>query len=128
MSDRAGFFWIPVTVYLLLILGLSSIPGANMPYAIQLSPDKLLHCLEYSGLGFLLIRAVKGTYPEFRFSFRIALAASAGVALTDELYQNLIPGRFPDPLDWVFDVTGAAAGAWIALTFLKRNWFAKWMK
>lgn len=128
MSDRTGFFWIPVTAYLLLILGLSSIPGEKMPYAIQLSPDKLLHCLEYSGFGFLLMRAVKGSFPEFRFFFRITLAVSALMALTDELYQNLIPGRFPDPLDWVFDVAGAAAGAWISLTFLKRNWLPKWMK
>jgi VanZ family protein len=38
--------------------------------------------------------------------------------ITDELHQYFIPGRFPDPSDWVADTLGAAAGALITFSLL----------
>lgn len=75
----------------------------------DLPPDKMLHFLAYGVLGFLVTAAV---VTRGRWSWRTAgltAVALAGFAALDELTQPLF-GRSAEPLDWVWDLAGLAAG------------------
>ncbi|CAB4243179.1 VanZ like family protein (modular protein) [Methylacidimicrobium sp. AP8] len=98
--------WIAFFAYALLLLSLSSIPGANLPREVSRVNDKLLHGIAYSGAG-LLARLAGGSTPA-------ATAAVAILGALDENYQRLIPGRTPDPFDWAADLSGGFLGAVLA--------------
>ncbi|MBI1768207.1 MAG: VanZ family protein [Bacteroidetes bacterium] len=93
--------------YTLIILG-SSIPGKKIPEIFTLTPDKLIHCVEYLVLGFLLMRWLTSDFTSFtgKKSAVIVLLVGALCAMADELYQNLTPNRTPDFYDWCLDVVG----------------------
>jgi VanZ family protein len=93
--------------YLLIIAG-SSIPGKKIPHFFTLTPDKLIHCLEYFGLGFLLVRWFTTQFTSFslRKVAMLALLVGAICGMMDEFYQNLTPNRTPDFYDWCLDVVG----------------------
>ena len=79
--------------------------------------DKLAHLGEYGLLGFLLLRALSGSFP--RWSLRaivgLALVLTILYGVGDEWHQSWVPLRTPDPLDLMADALGAAlaAGFWI---------------
>ena len=75
--------------------------------------DKIGHAGLYAVLGGLL-RVATG-----RGGVAVALAAGYGV--TDEVHQAFVPGRSPDPLDWLADVVGAALGAGLVASFARRR-------
>jgi len=90
--------------------------GTNLP------ADKTLHFLAYGALGLLAaaLVAVSG-----RWSARRGAALAAGLAAfaaIDEVTQPWF-GRSADPLDWVYDLIGLAAGiaAIAALNALLRS-------
>ncbi|HEU4334284.1 MAG TPA: VanZ family protein [Candidatus Eisenbacteria bacterium] len=120
MGGRALFlrYWLPVLLYVLLIFTLSSLPGPKIPGPFRWM-DKLVHMLEYSLFGLLVGRAIRFTMiGGGRAAVSIAaIAFGAGVALLDELYQSLIPGRHSDPFDWLVDV-GAITAAVVATQVL----------
>jgi hypothetical protein len=76
--------------------------------------DKVVHATLYAVLGGLL-RLATG-----RVGAAVAIAAAVGMA--DEIYQSTIPGRSPDPLDWVADVLGAFAGAALVTALARSRW------
>lgn len=129
MSKSVWFFRIPVFIYLLIITTLSSIPAPDLPHVVQLSPDKLLHLMEYFGLGFLLFRWGNTEKSEMKLSRLFILVWILGSAYAgfDEVYQNFIPGRFMDLLDWVSDLTGVILGSLVSYLFISKGWFKKWM-
>jgi VanZ family protein len=95
--------------YVLIILG-SSVPGKKIPEIFTLTPDKLIHCVEYFALGFLLSRWFVAEWSSVAIT-RIGLAiiiAGSLCGIMDELYQNLTPNRTPDFYDWCLDFTGVA--------------------
>lgn len=99
-------FWFPVLLYITLIFTLSSIPNLKIPDFPGLT-DKLVHACEYGVLGFLVVRALRGTTMATSVpAALVALLVGMGVALADELYQAYIPGRESDPLDFAADTTG----------------------
>src|SRR5262245_7919181 len=103
-SRRGGFIsaWLPVLAYVALIFILSSQPGLKPPFRWS-NGDKLAHTLEYGGLGFLLVRALR-TGPTGMGPVAGGLAALAiGMAIgaSDETYQRLVPGRESSVLDWM---------------------------
>jgi VanZ family protein len=102
--------WIPVAVYIVLILVASSIPNLRSPGG-WVGSDKAWHLLEYAVLGGLLRRAFgrPGTS-----GWAAALTAAAAVAALDEFYQSLVPGRFSSFYDWTADLFGAGIGSALA--------------
>ncbi|VVM07831.1 hypothetical protein MAMC_01848 [Methylacidimicrobium cyclopophantes] len=102
-SGKRIFRWIAFFAYALLLLSLSSIPGSKLPREVGLVNDKLLHGTAYSGAG-MLARMATGATP-------LATAAVALLGAVDENYQRWIPGRTPDPRDWVADLFGGFLGA-----------------
>lgn len=119
-SRRGGFVraWLPVLAYVVLIFALSSQPGLAPPFRFT-NGDKLAHTLEYGGLGFLLVRALRigpramGPVAGGLAALAIGMAVGAG----DELYQRYVPGRESAVLDWVADTGGLvfAQLAWLAV-------------
>lgn len=106
--------------YVIIILG-SSVPGKKIPSIFKLTPDKLIHCVEYFVLGFLLSRWLEF---ELKLSWKktagIVLLVGATCGIIDELYQNLTPNRTPDFYDWCLDFTGLALSV-LAFSVLKKR-------
>jgi len=106
--------------FVLIILG-SSIPGKKIPAIFQLTPDKLIHCVEYFVLGFLLSRwfATEVKFP-WKKVVLLVLFVGALCGMTDELYQNLTPNRTPDFYDWCLDFTGVVLSTLVFSALRKR--------
>ena len=101
-------FWFPVLLYVTLIFTVSSIPNLKIPNFPGLS-DKLVHATEYGILGFLMVRALRGTTLASSVpAALVTLLFGLGVGLADELYQAYVPGRSSDPLDFAADASGLA--------------------
>tara|TARA_B100000809_G_C14740896_1_gene388553 strand:- start:105 stop:470 length:366 start_codon:yes stop_codon:yes gene_type:complete len=86
-------------LYLLIILAASSIPGNSLPKLVILSPDKLLHIVEYGILGFL-------TYKSFYSVSLPIIVGSLLFAGLDEIWQSFIPGRMSSIYDVIADIIG----------------------
>lgn len=105
--SKQSFARLSALIIPLIILAGSSVPGDKIPKAFELTPDKLIHCVEYAVLGFFLYRWVD---LEFRFTTTatalLTLLLGTVFGALDENYQRLIPGRNPDVYDWVLDTVG----------------------
>lgn len=110
-------------LFILVILGGSSVQGKNIPEAFSLTPDKLIHCLEYAMLGFLLFRWLRLEYPLQTINTISVITFLSGslMGVIDENYQRLIPGRFPDFWDWVLDSMGVFLAAACMNVIAKRK-------
>ena len=106
--------YLPLVLYWLLILTLTSLPGADVPN-IHIN-DKIEHMLAYGGLGFLLNLSLRiqnkftfiKKYPAW---FSILIVSIYGAL--DELHQLFIPDRSCDILDWTADTIGVIIGVTI---------------
>lgn len=102
--------WLPPLLYLAVIYILSGMSAPPLPAGWT---GNLLHYPEYAILGFLLARALEGgrrdvpLLPGPLGAFALAVVLGA----LDELHQSFVPGRMPDPVDWLHDAVGAAFGA-----------------
>jgi hypothetical protein len=119
---RGLILWGPVVAYCALIFALSSI--SRVPALPGGMSDKTAHALLYSGLGFLVARALSGGAARpMRLGVPVAVVAfSALYGLSDECHQLFVPLRQFDLLDLASDVAGGAAGtaAWWAWGILWR--------
>ncbi len=137
MTDRAGargwkrtvVYWGPVVCYAGLIFYLSaqSHPDDDLPSLFGAVNDKVLHALEYAGLGGLCYRA-------FRWGATETVAARAAVfsivaaslyGVTDEVHQMFVPFREAGWQDWLADAAGAMLGAVGARRWYEMNWPAR---
>ncbi len=69
--------------------------------------DKVIHFSSYAALGAATAWALRPS------SWRRVARAWLGVAAlgaADEVHQHWIPGRSPDPVDWLADSAGGAVG------------------
>ena len=96
--------WILVAAWAGVIFAGSSVPGSDIPGGYSVYG----HLAEYFVLGGLAAFAVGG--PK-RTAIGVALLLCAAYAASDEIHQAFVPMRMPDPLDWLTDMLGAAAGA-----------------
>src|SRR5438132_4853761 len=122
--DKFLRYWVPVLLYVSLIFGLSSIENLHPPAGLEIS-DKVAHLTEYGLLGFLLVRALRGTNA-FETSLPAALVSllcGLAVGFADELYQAHVPGRSSDPGDYAADATGVVLSliVFLALRVLRRR-------
>lgn len=113
--------WIVPVLYMLVVVGLSSIPGgsgseAGVSDRVPSLISNALHLPLYAGLAFLWARALvagAGLAPVRAAVIAAAIAAVFG--LFDELYQGLTPGRTTSLTDWLANAIGAAAGCLVYL-------------
>ncbi|MEK6632417.1 MAG: VanZ family protein [Nitrospirota bacterium] len=112
---RFVVYWGPVVGYAGLIFYLSaqSHPDEDLPSLLGNVNDKVLHALEYAGLGGLCYRAFRwGTSRSMAthaLFFSILTASLYGV--TDEVHQLFVPFRESSWQDWLADATGSGLGA-----------------
>ncbi len=108
--------YLPALLYMALIFTLSSFHTLPLQQIDQISLDKIYHCLEYAVLGYLLTRLLEQGWRMQGFTMFL-LAASFGIAfaLSDEIHQIFVPGRFFSYWDIAADSLGAVAGCWIYL-------------
>jgi VanZ family protein len=113
---RRSLTWSTVALWAGVIFYFSSIPGSDVPGIV---PAPVAHFCEYFILGALLYSALRiDLSPRAAFIWAVAIASA--YAVSDEFHQHFVVMRTPDPLDWVVDTLGAAAGAGTAHTLLRR--------
>ncbi len=115
---RPKSYKILVLLYLLLILAISKIPGYSIPDPEILSADKLLHILEYSILGFLMVRSLNRIS---RIPIIIIITGSLIFASIDEMLQRFTPGRLPDVYDFIADALGIFLGLILTIIIVRNN-------
>jgi VanZ family protein len=113
-------YWLPVLAYVALIITLSAQPQVRPPVDF-LGVDKWLHMIEYGGLGFVLVRALRASMPRrdplvAAFS---TLGAGLVMAVGDEVFQSFIPGRDSSHLDVMADVAGLVVAMLLRMAFTR---------
>ncbi|MDY0341509.1 MAG: VanZ family protein [Coriobacteriia bacterium] len=105
---------IAALVWMGAIFVISSLPGGSLPSGGYGGPG---HFGGYLVLGALYFIALGGRQRGWQaVALAVLLASLYGV--TDEFHQSFVPGRVPDPADWITDTAGATAGAAIAFATL----------
>jgi hypothetical protein len=107
LASRAVTIWLPVVAWAALIFVLSAQPNLTTGLGFW---DTLLrksaHFAEYAVLGFLLLRAVR---------LRVAaLTAGVAYAISDEIHQYFVPGRYASAWDVLLDSGGVLLGVLLA--------------
>lgn len=128
-TARIARYWVPVVVWMALILALSS----RSEYTVRTNPttgeavrpsyalSKTAHLVEYGVLALLLLRAATATggglaLPPTRAATWVVVAATA-FGLGDELRQSFVPNREPRLSDVGIDGLSALAAVGLALAW-----------
>lgn len=130
-GEQAGWrrlilYWGPVLGYAGLIFYLSaqSHPDEDLPSLLGHVNDKVLHAMEYAGLGGLCYRAfrrgVDGPVAARALFFAILTASLYG--MTDEVHQLFVPFRESSWQDWLADVAGSTVGALAVRRLFGTSW------
>jgi len=99
--------------YLSLVIYFSLQSGDELSWFFQLwKYDKVVHLIEYFGVGFLLINALK-IKPITKVQWNYALCFLVIFPIFDEILQHFIPRRIPDVYDGLSDIIGGLIGAYI---------------
>lgn len=90
-----------------------------------LGPDvdaisSVAHFCEYAVFGALLANALSSHLP-LRRACLIAVLCASLYGVSDEIHQLFVPGRMCDPVDWLVDTLGAAAGSGVAFLALRKR-------
>jgi len=114
--------WLALAVaYAALVFFISSRPYLRAPGPEFELKDNIAHAVEYGVLAALLFRALAPlVWPDAAIAFLLVVTATASVAAADEVFQGTIAGRHRDVVDWVSDVTGAAAAAALSIAWARR--------
>jgi VanZ family protein len=118
---RAALLWLAVAAYCGAIFALSAMESPLPAVTVRVW-DKLLHAVEYAGLGGLLCLALASAAPRLRPRDLLLAAAllAAAYGASDEWHQSFVPGRDASALDWLADAAGALLGAAAGAGFLRR--------
>jgi VanZ family protein len=105
-------YWVPVLVYIAIIFTVSSVANLTPPVDFK-NADKLAHLVEYTLLGFLLVRAFFGARLLASLVACGLLAVIAGLltGLADEVFQAGVPGRVSSAADFRVDSLGVVVGS-----------------
>ena len=99
--------WLPVLLYVTVIAVVSAQPHLKPPMEFRFS-DKVMHVLEYFGLGLLVARALRATMRIHLplVAALLALAFGIVVGTGEEYLQSFVPGRVSSPFDLLADTAG----------------------
>jgi VanZ family protein len=111
--------WLPVLIWMALILSMSSqsdLPVRHNPQTGEVikttfTAAKLAHVFEYSVLALLLLRALVGAGGGLRWPLPVAIGITVVVAAVfgglDEIRQSFVPTREPRLADVALDTASA---------------------
>ena len=112
MYIRSWKTWI-FLFYVSMVLYFSAQPGSNLNWFSQLwRYDKIVHFMEYLGVGFLLINALK-IQPLKKLHWKFAILFLLLFPIIDEMLQHFTPTRIPDIVDAIADICGGLTGAYL---------------
>jgi VanZ family protein len=117
---RRVWLWLPPLLYMAVIFQVSSQPNP-MPVVTRVVWDKALHVVEYTVLGLLLCRALRGEGLAARRATLISILLTSAYGATDETHQLFVPNRHAGADDWLADTSGATAGAVLFNTISRRR-------
>ncbi len=120
-------FWkiyLPPLAWAALLFIQSSIPNIKAPMKITKWDDKWIHAVIYLPLGFLLLRALRQSYPYHSLATLFFATCLLGTAygFSDELHQYFVPGRFSDWRDAVADAVGVVLGGALFIKIRSRSY------
>jgi VanZ family protein len=108
--------WILPAIWLLIITGLSVMPGAQIPKIHLFSMDKLGHLLAYGVLCGLVLRAAQPNRTNWRSRAIWAILFASMYGILMEIIQfSFVPGRFYEYADMMANAFGALLGACLYL-------------
>jgi VanZ family protein len=122
-AARLLWSWLPVLVWMALILSMSSqsdLPMRHNPQTGEVikttfTAAKLAHVFEYSVLALLLLRALVGTGGGLGWPMPVAIAVTVVIAALfgglDEIRQSFVPTREPRLTDVAIDTASALAAS-----------------
>ena len=112
MYIRSWRTWI-FLFYVSMVLYFSAQPGSNLNWFSQLwRYDKIVHFMEYFGVGYLLINALK-IQPLKKLHWKFAILFLLLFPIVDEILQHFTPTRIPDIVDGIADIAGGLTGAYL---------------
>jgi VanZ family protein len=113
-------YWLPVALYVGVIFLISAQPHLKAPLPFAFG-DKIMHLLEYGGLGILLARGIGATNPRFAPLSAGLLAVCLGVTVgtCDELFQATVPGRESSAFDLMADTAGVGLAQFLYRAFAR---------
>lgn len=126
ISSRLILYWLPLSVWMGVVLGIGSTTALALTEANPLRwlVRKGIHVGEYTVLGWFFYRALAQEARGFRPALALlALLLTAGFGGFDEWRQSFIPGRSGRVLDVGMDAVGGGAGqvlAWV-LSRIRRS-------
>jgi VanZ family protein len=95
----------------------SGIPSDSLPKGPSFLTT-VAHFCEYLLLAILLTVAINAPKRALWITAVIALVLASLYGVSDEVHQMFVPGRNPDPLDWLTDTLGALVGAIATIWFI----------
>ena len=124
--------WLPLIIWLSIIFIVSSIHGSKLQFLpfntiTQVHIAELLsyrqatfHIGEYYLLVILIYRLlrVKLNHPE-TFIYLLSFTTSIMYAISDEVHQYFVPGRFATLTDLIFDTSGIIIGLFCIYIYKK---------
>jgi VanZ family protein len=116
-SYRLGYkieSWFLSVVWMGFIFFFSSLPGSDIPSLFP-SQDVLYHSAAYIMLGFLISRAVRGSWPRLHPStiLLIVFMACLMYGMSDEMHQSFVPGRSVSAKDLYVDAMSGFLGGFL---------------
>jgi VanZ family protein len=105
--------WIPAVLWTAVLFALSSQPA--LPVDLGSGLDKVAHFGAYAVLGVLLGHALHARSG----GLLLAILIGSTLGALDEVYQDTIPGRTTEVLDWVADTAGVITGVLVHLFFAR---------
>ncbi len=105
---RFIYYWLPVIVYGILILYISSL-DVSFHRPTFTYDDKVYHLVEYGIFAWLWFRALSvGSRGHLRRVILLIMAVMVLFGAVDEWYQSLNPARSSDFFDFIADMLGGA--------------------
>lgn len=110
-------------IVVFLITYLSHQPSLKPPMEWFKHQDKVFHLLEFGGLGFALVlnRDLFGK----RNPAKMMIFYGLIWAISDEIHQYFIPGRFCSWQDFIADSIGLCFSVWLFSKIFRKNWNKK---
>ncbi len=109
--------WIPAFIWLIVITGLSVMPGVQLPAINFVAPDKLAHAFVYAVFSMLLMRGLRyhlGRKPRIIEAIPYVIFATLWGAFMEWVQYSFFPGRYCE----FDDILANMAGAVIPLIFV----------
>ena len=115
-------YWVPPAVWAAGIFCMSHTPAAFFESTMEgrtLHLDIVYHLAVYTVFSILLLRASRKHFTLSRgVSASLAMSGAAFYAVTDELHQHFVEGRYPTFMDFFLDTGGAGLGLILYFLFL----------